>query len=77
MAGWLVTCLVGWFVGCFNHQVGGRKSSKLAFKIIKLEPKSSKTRPKKLPGGVLGVPRGLLEGSWGALGPKRAPRAKK
>ena len=85
MAGWLVTCLVGWlagwFVGCFNHQVGGRKSSKLAFKSIKLEAKivynwSQEASWRGL-GGAKRPLGGVLGGSWAQEGPKSEKMTKK
>ena len=77
LLGWLVGWLAGWFVGCFYHQVGIENRPSWLSKPLSWRPKSSKISPRRRPGGVLGVPRGLLEGSWGALGPKRASRAKK
>ena len=79
MAGWLVACLVGWLVGLLavsTTKLGVENRPSGLSKPLSWRPKSFKIGPKRLPGGVLGVPRGVLEGSWGALGPKRAPRAK-
>ena len=80
MAGWLLAWLVGWLVGLLavsTTKLGVENRPSWLSKSLSWRPKSSKIGPKRPPGGVLGVPRGLLEGSWGALGPKRAPRAKK
>ena len=80
LVGWLVAWLVGWLVGLLavsTTKLGIENRSSWLSKPLSWRPKSSKIGPKRRPGGVLGVPRGLLKGSWGALGPKRAPRAKK
>ena len=76
LVGWLLACLVG-LLAVSTTKLGIENRPSWLSKPLSWTPKSSKIGPKRRPGGVLGVPRGLLEGSWGALGPKRAPRAKK
>ena len=73
LVGWLADWLFGLLVGCKIHQVGGGKSVNLFQKPCSWIPKSSKIGRKRGLGKVLGVPSGLLEGSWGAFEPKRAP----
>ena len=70
---WLIGCsAVGcqnapsWAVWCPNPSTWGSKSSKLGPKILKV---GSLNRLKSIPGGI-------LERSWGHVGPKMAPRAK-
>ena len=87
MIGWLV----GWLVGCLAVWLAV-KSSKLEVETCSAwlgkppswRPKSYKIALKRPLGGVLGLPRGLLEGPWGILGgswahlgSKKASRAQK
>ena len=53
-------------VGCPNPSTWGSKYSKLGLKIVQV---GSPNRPKSIPGGI-------LERSWGHVGPKMAPRPK-
>ena len=88
LVGWLIgCCLVVWLAGWLNGWLGvcwAVKSTKLGIenrsswlpKPLLRRPKSSKIGAKRLLGRVLGVSGGFLEGSWGALGPKTAPRSK-
>ena len=80
LARWLVAWLVGWLVGLLavsTTKLGVENHPSWLSKPLSWRPKSFKNCPKRPPGAVLGVPRGLLEGVLGALGPKRAPGAKK
>ena len=70
---WLIGCsAVGcqnspsWAVGCPNPSTWGSKSSKLGPKILQVGS----------PNHLKSIPGGLLERSWGHVGPKMAPRAK-
>ena len=53
-------------VGCPNPSTWGSKYSKLGLKIVQV---GSPNRPESIPGGI-------LERSWGHVGPKIAPRPK-
>ena len=75
LVGWLLACLVG-LLAVSTTKLGIENRPSWLSKPLSWRPKSFKVGPKRLP-GVFGLPRGFLEGSRGALGPKRAPRAKK
>ena len=68
LVGWLADWLFGLLVGCKIYKIGGGKSVNLFQKPSSWTPKSSTIGRKRALGKVLGVPRGLLEGSWGLVG---------
>ena len=65
----LFGCLVGWLAGGLaakSTKLGVENRSTWLQKPPSWMSKSFKIGPKRPLGGVLGVPRGVLEGSWGS-----------